>query len=78
MNNLKLLREEKNISQIQLAAALGISQQAVAKWETGEAMPRAEKLSILAKILNCTIDDILNDEWRDEWKDETNERVTDF
>lgn len=59
MNNLKFLREEKNISQTQLALKMGVSQQAVAKWETGESMPRAEKLIQLAEVLNCTIDELL-------------------
>lgn len=59
MNNLKFLREEKNISQTQLALKMGVSQQAVAKWETGESFPRAEKLIQLAEVLNCTIDELL-------------------
>lgn len=59
MNNLKCLREEKNISQMQLALKMGVSQQAVAKWETGESFPRAEKLIQLAEVLNCTIDELL-------------------
>lgn len=61
MNNLKLLREGKNISQTQLAIEMGISQQAIAKWETGESKPRAEKLLQLAKLFNCTIDELLKE-----------------
>ena len=62
MNNLKLLRKNKNFSQIQLASELGVSQQAVAKWEPGKSTPRTEKLIQLAKILNCTVDELISDE----------------
>ena len=62
MNNLKLLRKNKNFSQIQLASELGVSQQAVAKWESGKSTPRADKLFKLAKILNFTVDELISDE----------------
>lgn len=55
MNNLKYLRNRLNLSQENLATELKVSQQAVAKWETGEAMPRADKLPELAKVLQCDI-----------------------
>ena len=58
MNNIKEFREKASMSQEELAKTLVISQQAVAKWEAGEAMPRADKLPELAKILGCTIDDL--------------------
>ncbi len=56
MNRLKYCREQKGFSQTDIAEKLGVTQQAIAKWETGEAMPRADKLPQLAKILGCTID----------------------
>ena len=58
MNNLRKFRLAMNLSQEYIAKNLSVSQQAIAKWETGEALPRADKLPKLAKILNCTVDDL--------------------
>lgn len=52
-------REQMNISQQHLADALGIDQSTVCLWETGKTMPRAKLLPKIAKILNCTVDDLL-------------------
>lgn len=59
MNQVRHYREKLSFSQSELAEKLGVSQQAVAKWETGEAMPRADKLPQLAKLLGCTADKLL-------------------
>lgn len=64
MNRLKELREQKNITQIQLAELLNVTQSAVTKWENGESMPRAEKLIQLAKLFDCTVDELLE---KGEW-----------
>ena len=58
MNRIKYYREKNIFSQADIAERVGVSQQAVAKWETGKSMPRADKLSLLAKLLNCSIDDL--------------------
>lgn len=58
MTNIKFLREKENLTQESISKCLGISQSTVAKWETGEAMPRSDKLPELAKILKCSIDDL--------------------
>lgn len=56
--NIKIKRKESHMTQEQLANALEIDRSTVAKWETGESMPRAEKLPQLAEILGCTVDDL--------------------
>lgn len=58
MNKIKVLRERKKMTQQQLADLLHVLQPAVAMWESGDNMPRADKLPQLAKILECTIDDL--------------------
>lgn len=58
MNMIKVLRDKASLTQEQLAEALEVSQQAVAKWETGEAKPRADKLPEIARILKCEIGDL--------------------
>lgn len=62
MNNIKCYREQKNLSQMAVAEKLNISQQAIAKWENGDSLPRADKLPELAKILGCRIDDLFEKE----------------
>ena len=59
MNNIQALRKEANIKQTQLAESLGVTQQAVAKWETGTSLPRADLLPKLADVLGCTVDELL-------------------
>ena len=53
-------RRELGLTQQQLAEKLNISFQAVSKWETGSAYPSTEILLELSKILEVTVDDLLN------------------
>lgn len=58
MNNLKSLRDQAKFTQEDVAVKLNIDRSTIAKWETGEAMPRADKLPQLARVLGCTIDEL--------------------
>lgn len=49
-----------NITQSKLAEMLKVDRSSIAKWETGEAFPRADKLPQLAEILGCKIDDLFD------------------
>lgn len=60
MNNIKRLREQVKITQEEMASRLGLTQQAIAKWEAGN-LPRAELLPQLAKVLGCTIDELFGE-----------------
>lgn len=60
--SIKKRREVANISQVDLAKEIGVTQGMVSQWENKEFMPRADKLLLLAKILNCTVDELLVDE----------------
>ena len=60
--NLKRLREAKDMTQAELAAAAGVAQSAVGNWESGIRMPTADKLPKLAAILGCTIDELFKKE----------------
>lgn len=55
------LRKEHGLSQEQLADALGVSRQAISKWEGGAAIPEVEKLLALSKYFGVTTDYLLND-----------------
>jgi tellurite methyltransferase len=54
--NIARYRKEKGFTQDELAARLGITFQAVSKWETGQTAPETAILPELAKILNISID----------------------
>lgn len=56
--NIKEKRESKNLTQEELGKKVGVNRSAVAMWEAGEALPRADKLPEIAKILGCSIDDL--------------------
>ncbi|MDE7348345.1 MAG: helix-turn-helix domain-containing protein, partial [Clostridia bacterium] len=45
------LRKEKGMTQAQLADLLGVTNKAVSKWETGEAMPETSLLLPLSRVL---------------------------
>jgi len=53
------LRKRAKFTQESLAERLGVSSQAVSKWETGNAMPEVALLCALAQALGCTVNDIL-------------------
>ena len=61
MNVIQKLRNKNKLTQEQLANILSVDRSTIAKWETGEAMPRADKLPEIAKALNCTIDDLFEE-----------------
>lgn len=56
---LAAIRKDRGLSQEELAEKLGISRQAVSKWESGEAMPDIENLVALGDILGVTIDRLI-------------------
>lgn len=64
MNAIIGLRKKQGLSQVQLAEKLNITQGAVSQWEMGLSKPKSEILPELAKALNCTIDDLFEEEKR--------------
>lgn len=56
---LKMTRKMNHLSQEGLAEMLGVSRQAVSKWELGEGYPEVDKLLILSKKLNISLDSLL-------------------
>lgn len=56
------IREREKISQAELAKRIGVSQGAVSHWEKGIRQPRADQVRELAKVLNCTTDELLREE----------------
>lgn len=61
-NRLVNLRKEHNLSQEALAEKLGISRQAVSKWERAEASPDTDNLILLARLYGISLDELLRTE----------------
>ena len=59
-DNLVQLRKRLNMTQEELAEKVGVSRQAVAKWEAGETSPDLEKARLLAEALGVSLDDLTN------------------
>ena len=57
--NLQVIRKEKHLSQEELAEMLGVSRQAVSKWEQGTGYPEVEKLLLLSRELNLSLDNLM-------------------
>ena len=54
------LRKLHNLTQEDGAEKVGVSRQAVAKWESGETMPDLEKSRLLAETFGVSLDDLAN------------------
>lgn len=53
---LKLLRQEKNIGQIELAAKIGVSKGVISLWENDLREPKLSNLILLARFFNVSLD----------------------
>lgn len=60
--NVKRLRLEKNLTQEQLASSLGVSAQAVSKWETSETYPDGSLLVPIARELGVSLDELFDND----------------
>lgn len=57
-DNLIQLRKYRQMTQEELAEKVGVTRQAVAKWEAGETMPDLERSRMLAEIFEVSLDDL--------------------
>ena len=56
------LRQDRNMTQQQLAATLNVSHQAVSKWENGAALPDVQTLLALSRLFGITMEQLLSGE----------------
>lgn len=66
---LKNIRKEKNLTQEEVAEKIGVSGQAVSKWEKGECLPDVYNLKLLGRLYRVSVDSLL------EAEDEGDEKV---
>ncbi len=57
------LRKLKGLTQDEFASAVGVSRQAVYKWESGQSYPEVAKLLEIKLLFNISIDDLLDDNY---------------
>ena len=60
--NLRQIRREHHLSQEELAELLDVGRQAVSKWEQGQGYPEVEKLLLLSKKLDISLDALMSNE----------------
>ncbi len=63
--NLVQMRKLLSMTQEDLAEKVGVTRQAVAKWESGESVPDLEKSKLLAEALGVSLDELVNHEPED-------------
>lgn len=56
------LRRENGLSQEQLAEKIGVSRQAISKWESGTSTPELEKLLALSECFQVTLDELIQED----------------
>lgn len=61
-DNLKNLRLNAGLKQKELANLLNVSQQAIAKWETGKSEPNISTLKDIAAVFKCSVEDLLDND----------------
>lgn len=60
--NIRLYRERSGLRQVDLAKKLDVDQTAVSNWELGKTKPLRKYHKKLAKLLNCTVEELLAEE----------------
>lgn len=61
-DKLKQYRLKEGLSQEQLAEKIGVSRQAITKWETKRGLPDVENMIILAELFKLTLDELVLEE----------------
>ena len=59
---IKRLREQKGLTQTELAERIGVSSKAVSKWETAKGLPDISLIEPLAKALGCSVVELMSGE----------------
>lgn len=73
-DKLSKLRKENNYTQEQLTDVLGVSRQAVSKWESNITYPETNKLIRMSELFNCSLDYLLKDTEETDSKNQFNEQ----
>ena len=61
-NKILDLRKKNGLSQEQLGEQVNVTRQTISNWELGETAPNPEQLKLLSRILNVSIDELLDND----------------
>lgn len=61
-DNIHALRRQRGLSQEQLAEALGVSRQAISKWENNTAVPELDRLQAMAVFFDVSLDELTSNQ----------------
>ena len=75
-NNLKKIRESKNMSQEYVAKALNISRQSISKWENDRVCPDINNLKSLSMLYKVSIDELVGKSIEEERQPDHTEKVS--
>ena len=59
-NTIKTLREKNNMTQLELAARLGVSDKTISKWETGKGYPDITLLEPIAEVFQISVTELIS------------------
>ena len=59
LDNLRKIREKRNITQVKLATDLGVTQELISRYELGSSFPQVHMLINLSQYFNCSVDYLL-------------------
>ena len=60
-DNIRVLRESRRITQLELANRINIKRSLVGSWEEGRSAPKIDKLILLADTFEITVDELIRD-----------------
>lgn len=58
--NYERLRDKKSLNNAQVAMAAGIPMSTIYDWKAGRYMPKTDKMIAIAKVLECTLEELLS------------------
>lgn len=70
------LRRKSGLSQEQLAEKIGVSRQAISKWEGGLSTPELEKIRALSEFFHVSIDELTREQGADDASSDTEEKLS--
>lgn len=62
--NILKLRKQQGLSQEQLGEQIGVTRQTISNWELEETTPNPEQLKLLSKVLNISVDELIDNDTR--------------